>query len=756
MEPRLGDIVLNRYALVSQIRSEAGLQVWKASDRVLTHDCQLFIIRDTRFLPEINSLSSMLALSRNRRFTQVLQLHHQDNVAILLTALDDGMSLTEYISRAGKPTPLSYEAIRTIVGETASALSKLLLNGMTHHAISTDVVRLTSNGVEIADTSISPMLEDVTNISNSEDKIPAQSIENIATRQLSALLYSLLTRTPSRKCTSYDLSLIPHSAPSEFRMICKRGLAVAGSNKSNNVIPMASIAELSALLGTCTPLKKLTDQDILIARDAAEPSVSLVKLHNAEDDVLLPFPDDLAQDEEKLEAKFTQQENEKANDRLKNMSSLASLSDASVRGAGAGKIGTGFAAAGAGIKNAGRTIGSLLKRNAGADQKNNSNADSETGTTTDFDFHDIAAAEMANILAPTELDADDSIFPTLPSTYTRFPATSRNADNRSQQISVDAQTNSQSNNDVDIDVQSFDFQHLLKENTKHTELMSRPQNLTFEAESTGRVPVVDANGRFVAPGEESARALREEQLEEESQDGASSDAASLPPSFRPQKRKDTTRPHKNNSNNPDDIADAKIFGCFSTKVIAIGVVVLLLIACLLLAINSLFIHENPSSLGVNSPWNTDIQSVPFGSRGVLPKEKTANNHGSHNKNSKQVKPMPEPKMPENNTPYTIDRRQFLTYPAKQPGYGYYMHLTEPQEVYRFVISIRSSGGHAYLLANTKNDPTQGEQVAEFTFDESGTTDVKLSKIVKSQDFMLWIPKGSMPNHSFYINSVKMY
>ena len=41
-------------------------------------------------------------------------------------------------------------------------------------------------------------------------------------------------------------------------------------------------------------------------------------------------------------------------------------------------------------------------------------------------------------------------------------------------------------------------------------------------------------------------------------------------------------------------------------------------------------------------------------------------------------------------------------------------------------------------------------------DESGTTDVKLKKIVKSQDFMLWVPKDSMPKNSLYINSVKLY
>ena len=38
MRPHLGDTVLNRYTLVSPLREEAGLQAWKANDRVLSRD----------------------------------------------------------------------------------------------------------------------------------------------------------------------------------------------------------------------------------------------------------------------------------------------------------------------------------------------------------------------------------------------------------------------------------------------------------------------------------------------------------------------------------------------------------------------------------------------------------------------------------------------------------------------------------------------------------------------------------------------
>ena len=52
MKPQLGDTVSNRYVLVSPLREETGLQVWKASDHVLARDCQLFIVNGKKALAE--------------------------------------------------------------------------------------------------------------------------------------------------------------------------------------------------------------------------------------------------------------------------------------------------------------------------------------------------------------------------------------------------------------------------------------------------------------------------------------------------------------------------------------------------------------------------------------------------------------------------------------------------------------------------------------------------------------------------------
>ena len=92
----------------------------------------------------------------------------------------------------------------------------------------------------------------------------------------------------------------------------------------------------------------------------------------------------------------------------------------------------------------------------------------------------------------------------------------------------------------------------------------------------------------------------------------------------------------------------------------------------------------------------------------------------------------------------------------QQGYGYYVHLSQPQKAYRMVIKIRSSGGQGYIRVNATNSPSQGEQVAQFEFDASGTTDIKFDKAVETQDIMLWVPLDSLPGNQLYIESIQVF
>lgn len=112
----------------------------------------------------------------------------------------------------------------------------------------------------------------------------------------------------------------------------------------------------------------------------------------------------------------------------------------------------------------------------------------------------------------------------------------------------------------------------------------------------------DASGRAVAPGEESLRALEEEQAR-------IAEVSAIPPSFTP---KDV----------PDDEVDSKLpdehlFGKLSTKVVAIIVALILVVAAAVWAVHAFRSSgDNPADASSNSSegdWpDINADAVPFG------------------------------------------------------------------------------------------------------------------------------------------------
>ena len=47
-------------------------------------------------------------------------------------------------------------------------------------------------------------------------------------------------------------------------------------------------------------------------------------------------------------------------------------------------------------------------------------------------------------------------------------------------------------------------------------------------------------------------------------------------------------------------------------------------------------------------------------------------------------------------------------------------------------------------------------MAQFKFDDSGTTEVKFDKSVETQDIMLWVPLDSLPGSQLYIDSLQIF
>ena len=707
MKPQLGDTIINRYTLVSLLRDEPGLQAWKANDRVLARDCQLFIVTDADAIPTVDAIASSLALSRNRRYTQVLQLQHRAGVSIIITSVDNGLSLTDYFRGPASKT-LSQAAIRSILGETASAMRQLLVDGLSHYSLSTDTIRLTVNGVQLADATISPMLADTS-------RAPAGlSPERLAIRQLAAVLYALITRTPSSVDAPIDLNRLGPDVPGEFRLICHRGL---GSSNEPGVVPMESLAELTALLGNWEPLNQLHDSDIALPSVDAECSIASAALRAPVPEHILDFPPDLASSFEQHAYAQAQAAQVGAIPAVP-LPSKPTTDDQQAKD---------IAERQQAMQQAMQQESAEWMKNSQAAPRNPNRQPPiprpDPSDSSDYDFHDIAAAEVANIIAPSVPDPDNAIFPNF-------------------NVPTDPYTDTQA-------TMRFDF---ARKAAKNAHRLQPPST----GESTSRIPVFDANGMPVEPGDESRRALEDEQT----QILAANSPISRPPSFTPTVEPEHEEHDAYNPVEQDDVADATLFGRFSTKVVAIVVVIVVVAAAAGLAWHSLSGGTTIGATKQSSAWPSEnLDKVPFGSS--TPTSDASGSSSSSGKSKvinadKDASAVPTPTVPENNTPYTIDKQEFLTKPGGQDGYGYYMHLSEPESVYRFVVSIRSSGGTGYLYANTTADPTQGEQVAQFAFDASGKTEVKLTKTVKSQDFLMWVPRDSLPGNQLYINSVELY
>ena len=660
MKPQLGDTISNRYVLVSPLREETGLQVWKASDHVLARDCQLFIVSNSKALQEVNATASMLAISHDSHFTKVLQLQHVGQVALVVTQLDEGMTLSEYLALNANQ-PLSYTAMRSIIGEVIEALHALQKDNLTHFSISTDTVRLTRSGIQIADAPVSIMLADTS---------CAQALENreqLAIRQIAALLYAMLTRRPSTLSTDFRLEALAPTTPMEFRVICKRGLELA-EDDGFPTVPMATIAELEALLGEYQPLSSLGGMDVTLPSMDSECSIANVPLLQILEKDVLPLPDTLA-----------------AHNDFSDGKEALAKSVAATSGA----------------------VKSLWS--SGRELLSEEDIDGVT-------------------------DTSDSPF--------SFPI----------RVSVPA------------DGMSSDDSQL---------------------EKTGRIPVIGADGQVIQPGEESARALKAEQ---EAIDAAyAAGRAAVPPSFTPK------NPSPASANT--DVADAKLFGKLKTKVVAIIVAVIVVAVALGFAVHGLMQPSDSVTTDSKGPWpEMNLDEVPFGegdqsdanSADSSNADSSGNADSSNSKDSsdtsanapasgdstaskklkktedkvvtadKQSKKVPDPKQPENTTAYEIDNRKFLSNPDGQQGYGYYVHLSQPQKAYRMVIKIRSSGGQGYIRVNATDSPSQGKQVAQFEFDDSGTTEVKFDKSVETQDIMLWVPLDSLPGNQLYIESIQVF
>ena len=659
MKPRLGDTIINRYTLVSPLREEPGLQAWRASDRVLTRDCQLFLVTDRKAIAGVNTVASIVSLMGDRRFTPVLGLHQAEDVLVLVTTEDAGLSLTDYLQgRTGRI--LSYEAIRSIVGETLDTIQMMLARGVEHQALGTDTIRVSASGIQIADLPVASMIAPVALDAASR----ADSAESRAIRQLSSLLFALLTHTPSPAGdTSYDIAALPADTPEEFRLICRRGLGLAAT-------PMSSLAEVDALLGSWTPLNKLNERDIALPSIAGRASVTAATLLPTDPQDVIDVPATIV-----------------------NSTPMPSLALATPRFSSAldsedvmdvtplkGDLFSGFNDTQATPSVNRNTLGldvSQIRHDEGAATTAIPRGDAGTGGGAGAAGPSYAADGMATSVIPTGVTG---------------------AAGMAAPIAADDQSDGE-----------------------RTQVIQpiQPGQASADAQAASGAKVADGKTPYVV------RAYRNEE---------------------------------------EDFSDQTLFANLPTKIITVIVGLLVVVAAGFGAVYALNRSTAPNIGGADSadPWSQDnLDDVPFGasdnaSASKDDRQDAQDDTQQDQQDDDQNKDDEDDENYENNTPLTITSQDFVENPGGQSGYAYHLHLDQKQKVYRLSITIRSSGGHAYLRTDTTGDPTQGTQVADFTFDESGTTDVKFDKVTETQDVIVWVPLDSLPGNQFYIEKVQLF
>lgn len=287
----IGNTLLSRYTLVSLLLDKPGLTAWHAHDRVLAQDCQLFITNQISTSDQVQNLASWLGASRNRHFTKVQHLHAEDDVCVVVTDIDDGVSLSDYLAT---DAPVSVDAMRTIIGETATAAVELQNAGFQHRRLLAEFVRVGRNAITLADLPVSPLFSHpYLGLSAHDIMLSSQAT---VLRQLGMLLYQMITRMPyipGQTTSTSTLDAARIAIPDEFRILCMRTLGLQDDSDPTPNVPVVTTDEFLALLGPWKPASALTSKDLLLPESGVSESIQDATLATIARSDLAPVPKSL-------------------------------------------------------------------------------------------------------------------------------------------------------------------------------------------------------------------------------------------------------------------------------------------------------------------------------------------------------------------------------------------------------------------------------------------------------------------------------
>lgn len=724
----LGDTLNGRYTLVQALRKERGISVWRANDSAMAKDCQLFLITDEELAPKANEIASALALSHNPRFTPIQQLRMEDGVSIIVTDLESGTSLSRYLSHhtddsEGAPA-LGTEAMRTIAGEAAEAVRSLREAGFNHRAISAATVRLTAQDVTLTDAPINSALSTPLRLPDEEP-----DAESLVVRELSALLFHMLTGHP------YDISGNDDGAtrefddqvPDEFRILCTRGLGLR-ERGHDAPIPISTIAEFEALLGSWTPIADLPRESMEISSHTSRQSVEIVEFALNDTSTILPIPESFLPKDKP----FT-----------------------GINGLGGAMMAT-------------EDLSDMATGNSAWSNSQLLFAKQQEVPVTPEDF-DVNLQERQSIDDAEPLHDNGDAFMSKPTLGLDVSAVRH----------PDAETALADATPV------FAFPEDEEATVVEPIPGKRPE--TDGADETGTTTDREPGAKTQTTGtpaidDDAVADAATVVIEPISGQFDSYEAPSSPVYTGPD------REYDDDDNDSQDDAGSLHLRRTTGAHRAIGVIctVVILAAIALGSASALGLFDSDTATkSDDTAWPTiDTSSVPFpttnnGNDDASDEtrndtqqdqqdnsDKTADGQGQSQKvivKDKDADAVPTPAAPPANTEqYPTASQTFLNQPNGLDGRGWYVRLTEPHDVSRLVVHLKQSGGHAYVYAGaTGGNPTGGELVGEFAFDVTGTTQVNLTKSVNTQDIVIWVPTDSTPTSAsgrtgLYFEGVEVY
>lgn len=784
MTPQPGDVLIDRYKLVKALRREPGIEAWRANDHVLARDCQLFIVTDPASASKVSTLASALALAKNPRFTPVFQMHSVDDVAVLITDLDDGISLTDYLNGPHRET-LSINAMRVILGEAALALQMLISQQLTDRAVTTDVIRLDSKHIRIADAPVSPaMLGPLTHPDDPQD-----TAEALAVRQLAAVLYAMLTREPYAPDQSYpaDKLIAVQDKPHDFWVICQRGLGLPNPDGSAPT-PIYTLNELIALLDYWKPIAELGEKDIVWPLSAGEASIAIGQIRAVDPQSLLTLPDGVIQrpQDPSLKAKKPVWD---ANQLLFPERGEVEMIKPQHHGDG--------------------DFLSVLGDNAESVIPSSHPTQAvDVSAIRPIQIKDIDIAPLPP-MAPIELtgyDLPDGEHDGRDGHNGRDESQAGSAGDALHDRSHDAAgkleglagtgTGTGTGTEAAPSFPPASFPPAAQAEAEfgmghgHSERSGAAGGVGVPGSAPVRVPspifgAGDGGTARGAAGTVSAatgnESLEETRLQDPLQVGQPLrpiHVESAPPSFVPGEYGDhhdgasrgagTSAASGTNGDITDD-ANSYVFGKIRTRSFAIALGSIVLIIALVLSMNYL-VKNSLGSLGFSDPqpgqWPTDLSSARFPGRvdatetassTSSPSESSSASAGStsggstetvvdHEDRNVSSVPTPAPvPTPTNTTAYPIASQSFLNRPAGLNGLGRYVKLDAPHDVYRVDFQLRQPNGSGQIFVNSNaQTPNNGAPVANFTVDAQGNASVTFDQPVNTQEIMIWFPINSLP------------